>query len=129
MPSDGSSRPFDRSDYYSRPSEWKSIFHERVGPYNDVIISNSRDNNVFFHSKVAPFTTLLVNGAGWQPGFPRLMTNEQLGLARKESYKYSPYGRFRTIADVSCDVKGGLEFMDKSTTVSSALTFRWLNDI
>lgn len=97
VPSDGSSRPFDRSDYYSRPSEWKSIFHE----------------------KVAPFTNLLVNGAGWQPGFPRLMTNEQLGLARKESYKYSPFGRFRTIADVSCDVKGGLEFMDKSTTIDS----------
>ncbi|GJJ14359.1 hypothetical protein Clacol_008623 [Clathrus columnatus] len=97
VPSDGSSKPFNRSDYYSRPSDWKSIFHE----------------------KVAPYTTLLINGAGWQPGFPRLMTNEQLAFTRQESHRHSRYGRFRTIADVSCDVKGGLEFMNKSTTIDS----------
>ncbi|KIJ37526.1 hypothetical protein M422DRAFT_211260 [Sphaerobolus stellatus SS14] len=88
---------FDRASYYSRPSEWKSAFHE----------------------KIAPYATLLINGAGWQPGFPRLMTNEQLFQVQQRSRNISSYGRFRTVADVSCDVNGGLEFVDRSTTIDS----------
>ncbi|KAF8574094.1 hypothetical protein K439DRAFT_1642441 [Ramaria rubella] len=97
VPSDGSSRSFDRAAYYARSSDWKSIFHERIAPY----------------------ITLLINGAGWQPGFPRLMTNEQLTSAITASRAISPHGRFRTVADVSCDVKGGLEFVEQSTTIDA----------
>ena len=82
-----------------------------------------RHNTLFWlgHSttiQIAPYTTLLINGAGWQPGFPRLMTTEQLAQAQQFSRNISPYGRFRTVADVSCDVNGGLEFVDQSTTAS-----------
>ncbi|KAF8530178.1 Saccharopine dehydrogenase-domain-containing protein [Hysterangium stoloniferum] len=97
VPANGSLSPFDRASYYARPSEWKSVFHD----------------------KIAPYTTLLINGTGWKPGFPRLMTNAQMAQARLASHKFSGHGRFRTVADVSCDVKGGLEFMERSTTIDS----------
>ena len=75
--------------------------------------------NALVVAQIAPYTTLLINGAGWQPGFPRLMTNDQLATALRASRTLSPHGRFRTVADVSCDVKGGLEFVERSTTVRS----------
>jgi alpha-aminoadipic semialdehyde synthase len=57
---------------------------------------------------VAPYLTLLLNGAGWAPGFPRLLTNDQLPLAR----------RLAAIGDISCDLGGGIEFVTRATTLS-----------
>ncbi|KAF8493580.1 Saccharopine dehydrogenase-domain-containing protein [Gautieria morchelliformis] len=97
VPSDGSSRRYDRASYYARPTDWKSVFYDRIAPY----------------------TSLFINGAGWQIGFPRLMTNDQLASAFRTSLALSRIGRFRTVADVSCDMKGGLEFVEQSTTIDS----------
>ena len=44
------------------------------------------------------------------------MTNDQLSLAVKAARAVDPT-RFRTIADVSCDIEGGLEFLHRSTTI------------
>lgn len=46
------------------------------------------------------------------------MTNDQLASTIRTSRTMSQHGRFRTVADVSCDVKGGLEFVEQSTTVN-----------
>ena len=46
------------------------------------------------------------------------MTNAQLASTIRTSRTISQHGRFRTVADVSCDVKGGLEFVEQSTTVN-----------
>ncbi|KAG9033233.1 hypothetical protein FRB95_000412 [Tulasnella sp. JGI-2019a] len=85
---------FDRADYYSNPDHYESHFAD----------------------KIAPYTTVLINGAGWSQGFPRLLTTNQLstaiGLARNVGK-----GRFRTIADISCDISGGIEFVDRSCTI------------
>ncbi|VDC06971.1 unnamed protein product [Peniophora sp. CBMAI 1063] len=78
---------YQREDYYANPQAYQS----------------------HFHTKIAPYLTLLINGAGWAPGFPRLLTNEQLPLAR----------RLAAIGDISCDIGGGLEFVTKASTLSS----------
>ncbi|KAI0031728.1 Saccharopine dehydrogenase-domain-containing protein [Vararia minispora EC-137] len=81
---DGS--PYERSDYYANPGSYQS----------------------HFHSRVAPYLTLFINGAGWAPGFPRLLTTAQLPLAT----------RLAAIGDISCDIGGGIEFVTRATTLS-----------
>ncbi|KAI0631584.1 Saccharopine dehydrogenase-domain-containing protein [Trametes polyzona] len=89
-------RPFERSDYYSHPEAYVSEFH----------------------SKIAPYLSLLLHGAGWAPRYPRLMTNEQL-TTTLEIGKTLGKGRFACVGDISCDVEGGLEFLSRHTTLSS----------
>lgn len=91
---DGS--PYDRARYYASPQSYISVFAE----------------------KVAPYLTLFLNGTGWSPSFPRLMTNEQLTVALERARQLGG-ARFTNIGDISCDVEGGLEFMTKATTLSA----------
>ncbi|KAI9456540.1 Saccharopine dehydrogenase-domain-containing protein [Lactarius psammicola] len=79
--------PYDRSDYYANPHEYRSEFH----------------------TKIAPYLTLLLNGVGWNVGFPRLLTTSQLALAK----------RLAAIGDISCDIGGGLEFVSRATTIDA----------
>lgn len=86
---------YDRSSYYETPQIYSSEFAERVAPY----------------------LTMLINGVGWQPGFPRLMTRQDLDKALSLAQAF-PGFRFQNIADISCDIGGGLEFLNKATTLS-----------
>ncbi|KAI6144926.1 Saccharopine dehydrogenase-domain-containing protein [Pisolithus tinctorius] len=86
---------YSRSHYYENPSLYRSDFA----------------------TKVAPYLTLFLNGVGWLPGFPRLMTNEHLAVALNRAAEVGP-GRFGTIGDISCDIEGGLEFMPRASTLS-----------
>ncbi|KAI6024246.1 Saccharopine dehydrogenase-domain-containing protein [Pisolithus marmoratus] len=86
---------YSRSHYYQNPSLYKSDFA----------------------TKVAPYLTLFLNGVGWLPGFPRLMTNEDLAVALNRAAEIGP-ARFGIIGDISCDIEGGLEFMPKASTLS-----------
>ncbi|KAL1742987.1 Saccharopine dehydrogenase-domain-containing protein [Schizophyllum fasciatum] len=91
---------YDRSSYYKSPELYSSQFSEKAS-----------------QATVAPYLTMFINGVGWQPGFPRLMTREDLDKALSLAKAY-PGFRFQNIADISCDIEGGLEFMSKSTTLS-----------
>ncbi|TFK35818.1 Saccharopine dehydrogenase-domain-containing protein [Crucibulum laeve] len=88
-------QPYNRDQYYASPDLHTSIFAE----------------------KIAPYLTLFLNGTGWSPGFPRLMTNDQLPFALDRA-KSIGGARFTNIGDISCDVEGGLEFLTKATTLS-----------
>lgn len=89
-------RPYDRDHYYTHPQSYRSIFCQTVAPY----------------------LTLLLNGTGWSPSFPRLMTNDQLTVALDRA-KALGGARFTNIGDISCDVEGGLQFLTRATTLSS----------
>lgn len=62
-----------------------------------------------FIDQIAPYLTLLINGVGWNIGFPRLLTTSQLALAK----------RLAAVGDISCDIGGGLEFVSHATTIDS----------
>jgi len=64
---------------------------------------------IFFANQIAPYLTLLLNGVGWNVGFPRLLTTSQLALAK----------RLAAVGDISCDIGGGLEFVSRATTLDS----------
>ncbi|OAX41805.1 hypothetical protein K503DRAFT_863595 [Rhizopogon vinicolor AM-OR11-026] len=88
------------------------------GQYSrDDYYKNSAMYQSEFDTKVAPYLTLFLNGVGWLPSFPRLMTNEQLGIALTRAAEVGP-ARFGTIGDISCDVEGGLEFLPRASTLS-----------
>ncbi|TBU54781.1 Saccharopine dehydrogenase-domain-containing protein [Dichomitus squalens] len=89
-------RAFDRSDYYAHPDQYVSEFH----------------------TKIAPYLSLLLHGAGWAPTYPRLMTNEQLTTTLEIAQTLGK-GRFACVGDISCDVNGGLEFLSQYTTLCS----------
>lgn len=92
-------KAFDRRDYYENPGEWRSLFGERIMPY----------------------VTLLINGTGWASGFPRLLSTKQLAVAIAKAQSLHLAGaatRGKCIGDISCDIKGGLEFLKQSTTLS-----------
>ncbi|KAJ3391277.1 hypothetical protein HDU92_009137 [Lobulomyces angularis] len=87
-----SNEPVKRAHYYSNPEEYESIFHE----------------------KIAPYTSVLINGILWGPQFPRLLTNDQVNkLAREDNL------RMISIADITCDINGSLEFMSHASTIDS----------
>lgn len=87
--------PYNRSTYYSRPELYVSLFYQRIAPY----------------------ISLLINGTGWKPGFPRLLNNQQLAAAQRHAKRGGKL-RFRSIADISCDIEGGLEFVSRAATIS-----------
>ncbi|KAF9815156.1 hypothetical protein IEO21_04774 [Rhodonia placenta] len=89
-------QPYTRSDYYANPSDYKSEFH----------------------TKVAPYLSLLLHGAGWAPSFPRLMTNDQLPIVLEKARQIGK-GRFACVGDISCDLEGGLEFLSRHSTLSA----------
>jgi hypothetical protein len=70
---------------------------------SSVPLLNNDNNNA---TQVAPYLTLLLNGAGWSPSFPQLMTNEQLTVALDRAHTLGG-ARFTNIGDISCDVEVG----------------------
>ncbi|KAI9570082.1 Saccharopine dehydrogenase-domain-containing protein [Boletus coccyginus] len=86
---------YERAHYYGNPSVYRSDFA----------------------TKVAPYLTLFLNGVGWLPGFPRLMTNDALTTALARGAEVGR-ARFGTIGDITCDIGGGLEFMSRASTIS-----------
>ncbi|KAJ6584864.1 Saccharopine dehydrogenase-domain-containing protein [Mycena capillaripes] len=87
---------YDRTHYYEQPQAYRSIFS----------------------TEVAPYLTLFLNGVGWAPSFPRLMTSADL-IETLSRAKAIGGARFTNIGDISCDPGGGLEFLPRSSTLSS----------
>ncbi|KIM79378.1 hypothetical protein PILCRDRAFT_74408 [Piloderma croceum F 1598] len=86
---------YSRENYYKHPGNYRSDFH----------------------TKVAPYLTLFINGTAWNPSFPRLMTNEQLAVTLERAQQVGR-GRFTSVGDISCDIEGGLEFLTRASTLS-----------
>ncbi|GAA5888440.1 hypothetical protein JCM6882_008620 [Rhodosporidiobolus microsporus] len=87
-------KPFDREEYRKHPGRFSSVFH----------------------SKIAPYTTLFLNGGFWSPDCPRLLTTAQLAELQKD-----PKNRLLSIVDVSCDFGGGVEFVKAPTTLDEPI--------
>jgi alpha-aminoadipic semialdehyde synthase len=82
---------FDKADYYANP--------EKYGPV--------------FHKKVIPYTRVLLNGMYWEAKYPRLISTRQAkDLIAKDQFPLIAVG------DISCDIKGSVEFLIKSTSIS-----------
>lgn len=78
---------FDPQEYRLHPERYQSRFNELCIPYASVV----------------------VNGIYWDPAYPRIITNEDLPLAK----------RLLCIADISCDLNGGIEFTNYASTIDA----------
>ena len=83
-------KPSDINDYYNNPSSYTSNFHKEILPY----------------------TSMLINGIQWSKNFPRLTTTKQT-----RDLSISKNIRLFTIAEISCDLNGPIEFMDHASTI------------
>ncbi|KAG0307666.1 hypothetical protein BGZ98_010135 [Dissophora globulifera] len=79
-------------EYYANPDQFTSVFHKDIAPY----------------------TSMIINGAYWDTRYPRLMTTEQLKTIQSD-----PANKFRmlSVADISCDINGSFEFMSHATSI------------
>lgn len=67
-----------------------------------------------FHEKIAPYASVLVNGIYWESKYPRLLTTGQMKRLQSDGRS-----RLLHIADISCDLGGSIEFMNKASTIDS----------
>lgn len=81
---------FNKSHYRSNPHEYTSVF--------------GRD--------IAPFINVLVNGAYWDERYPRILTKEDIRMLYEQGNT-----SLIAIADISCDINGSIEFLDKTTSI------------
>lgn len=85
---DGSA--YNKDAYYSDPTKFKSVFHE----------------------KFLPYTSVLINGIFWEPKCPRLVTSQQI-----KDLKENDNLRLLAIADITCDLGGPIDFVKHATTI------------
>mmetsp|Transcript_26945 Transcript_26945/g.86625 ORF Transcript_26945/g.86625 Transcript_26945/m.86625 type:complete len:1038 (-) Transcript_26945:1363-4476(-) len=88
----GAQGAFDKQHYYQNPEAYEPVFHERVAPY----------------------VSVLLNCMYWDNKFPRLLTKRQT-----EELVHSGNWRMVALGDISCDIKGGVEWFSKSTAIDS----------
>ena len=81
---------YDEMDYRSRPERYTSFFSE----------------------KILPYATFIINGIFWTDSYPRLVTKVQLRQLQKGNKI-----RLLTLADISCDINGSFEFMNRASTI------------
>lgn len=71
-----------------------------------------------FAQRFAPHTNVLVNGVYWDDGLPRLLSKAEMrALAAAEG------SGLVAIADISCDIDGGIEFTSKATTIDEPFMY------
>jgi len=83
------SKPFDLSDYYANPQDYESQFEKYI-----------------------PHLSMLVNCVYWDQRYPRLVTKDYLERLFAEDRP-----KLIVIGDISCDVNGSVECMEKPTTI------------
>lgn len=84
--------PFNREHYRSHPEDYQSVFHTRI----------------------APHCSLIVNCIYWDERFPRLWTREQMRTMHAAGQH-----RLIGLGDISCDIAGSIEWMDKLTSIQT----------
>lgn len=94
---DNQTLPFDRQIYNSSPELFRSTFSQTV----------------------APWTNLLINGSYWNSEFPRLLNSSDL-ISLLNGQKTN---RMWSVTDISCDFKGGLEFVERATTIEDPYAY------
>lgn len=66
---------FDKQEYYKHPERYSSVFH----------------------STIAPYASMIVNGILWGPKFPRL-------ISKKQMIEMGSKHRLLSVADITCDI-------------------------
>lgn len=83
------SAAFDLQDYYDTgSSKYRGVFENYV-----------------------PYLTVLMNCIFWTEKYPRLLTSDFI-----RTHWHSPNRKLRIIGDISCDIRGAIEFTIKCTT-------------
>ena len=88
----GASGSFDKAAYRASPEAFEPVFHTRV----------------------LPFTSVLVNCMYWEPRFPRLVS-----IAQAQAAAAAGTLRLQGVCDITCDFAGSVEFLKEFTSIDS----------
>ena len=83
------SKKFDLQEYYAYPENYRPAFEHYI-----------------------PYLSIIMNCIYWSAKYPRLITKEYL----KKSLKNKENLRLKVIGDISVDIKGAIEFTEKTTS-------------
>eukprot|EP01084_Bolivina_argentea_P276709 472209_1 len=83
---------FDEKHYFEYPEEYLPIFHTHIAPY----------------------TSVLINGMYWDHRYPRLLTITQM----RDLQQFNPQCML-ALFDISCDIEGAVEFLKTTTNTDS----------
>ena len=72
-----------------------------------------------FAQKVLPYITCLVHGSYWDARYPRILTTDEMN----QHLTSAADPKLLAIADISCDLSGPLEFMDRASTIDDPFFF------
>ncbi|KAI9146443.1 Saccharopine dehydrogenase-domain-containing protein [Paraphysoderma sedebokerense] len=114
-----SSKDFDNKKVYASVVDVKDYIVDKSGnalqdPKD--YFQNPHKYQSDFAKKIAPHATMLITGNYWDSKYPRLITiNEAKNLAAD----WEKNKRMLTVADISCDIRGSLEFMSHSSTIDN----------
>ncbi|KAG7345160.1 saccharopine dehydrogenase [Nitzschia inconspicua] len=106
-----------RYKIYGVAPEMKDLY-ARLDQDNDSIFDrrdffeNSQMYRSQFATKIAPYLSVLINSIFWDHRFPRLLTKQEI----KDLYR-SGNERLMVVSDISCDIGGSVEFLERSTTI------------
>lgn len=89
--------PFDRTDYDRHSSQYRSALVDTLLPYCDV----------------------LLHAAYWDARYPRLVTKHRLRKLCNANGEKPDHPRLLLVSDLSCDVRGSMEFLERTTTIES----------
>ncbi len=99
----------DRAVHVARFAEQDTVARADGGPFDLSYYLEHPDRHESTFAAVLPRLSLLINAMFWDPRSPRLVTVEQL--------RDLPLGsRTALIADLSCDIEGGVEATVTATT-------------
>ncbi|KAJ3340193.1 hypothetical protein HDU93_007283 [Gonapodya sp. JEL0774] len=112
-------KPFEREDYMKHPELYESVFHEKVVHF-ECVASTFAVDALSPRLQFAPYTTLLVNGIYWDRRFPRILTRDQFKQVTADAENRGLKGpKMMALADISCDMEGSIEFMNKASSIDS----------
>ena len=84
-----SGKQFDLNEYYSHPEKYSPIFEHYI-----------------------PSLSILMNCIFWNTQYPRILTKKFL----KKSFEKKEQLHLKVVGDISADVKGAIEFTEKTTS-------------
>ena len=94
----------EAKDYCRRKDRKEFIYEE--------YLNNPGAYESHFHESIAPYSTVIINGIYWEEKYPRLLTKEQMKVIQSNESS-----KLLSIADISCDIDGSMEFMGKASTI------------
>ncbi|CAB9498671.1 Alpha-aminoadipic semialdehyde synthase, mitochondrial [Seminavis robusta] len=108
------SNPDKHKVFVVTPSPEEMYYHVNDGSFDaDHWRNNPGSYASNFATTIAPYSHALVNCIYWDPRYARLLTKDDAQMLHENGQN-----RLLVVSDISCDVNGSIEFLDRTCTIA-----------